>query len=90
MCRTSPHGFTPGNRSAKEILRGIKEGRTFISTSPDGPFLEFLADTDYYANAPQHVEYDVMTGGDYTGKLIRKDVYFITRVRGVSVRRVCS
>jgi predicted metal-dependent phosphoesterase TrpH len=73
------------DRSAKEILRGIKEGRTFISTSPDGPFLEFLADTDYYANAPQHVEYDVMTGGTIPESSYGKDVYFITRVRGVSV-----
>jgi hypothetical protein len=73
------------DRSAKEILKGIKEGRTFISTSPDGPFLEFLADTYYDADAPQHVEYEVMTGGTIPERSYGKDVYFIARIRGASV-----
>ena len=73
------------NRTANGILKAIKQGRTFISTSPEGPFLEFLADTTYNPETPQYVDYDVMVGDSIPESSIGKDVFFMTRVKDATV-----
>jgi predicted metal-dependent phosphoesterase TrpH len=73
------------NRTAKGILRAIRQGHTLISTSPEGPFVEFLADASYDPQKPQHVDYDVMIGDSIPEKAWGKDVFFMTRIKGATV-----
>jgi predicted metal-dependent phosphoesterase TrpH len=56
--------------SAFDILKGIRAGRTAVSISPDGPFLEFTADAD------NDGYYELMTGNTIPSDDFGKDVNF--------------
>ena len=56
--------------SALDILKGIRAGRTAVSISPDGPFLDFTADAD------NDGYYELMTGNTIPPAAFGKDVNF--------------
>jgi hypothetical protein len=73
------------SKSGLDILTGIKSGHAFISTSPEGPMVDFRASTSYDPQKPAVVQYDLMMGDSIPGSALGKDVYFMVRVFDTTV-----
>jgi hypothetical protein len=72
-------------RDGKDILDSIRNGHTFVSTSPYGPRVVLKADVDYNPENPALIEYDIMMGDAIPDDAIGKDVFFRVNVFGASI-----
>jgi hypothetical protein len=68
------------SNSAFDILKGIRAGRTAVSISPDGPFLEFSADAD------SDGYFELMPGDSIPAAAFGKDVSFKVMVTNPEIK----
>ncbi len=69
----------------KDILDSIRSGRTFVSSSANGPRVVLKADIDYNPDNPALIEYDLMMGDSIPENAIGKEVFFRVNVFGANI-----